>query len=99
MTKRDYLCHLINTKKKSYDHSNLVYLECPDGKYGQNCRYHCNIHCMIKGKCDKKTGHCTGGCQPGWENNKCDIGNVYTYSNLRNYSVLQTFITYFIDKT
>lgn len=48
--------------------------ECPDGKYGQNCRENCSATCN---SCNKKSGFCEYGCKPGWKGDNCETGIVF----------------------
>ena len=50
----------------------IVFLECADGKYGQNCSLSCSTSCTST--CNKVNGHCT--CQPGYQPSTCHQGNL-----------------------
>ena len=69
------------TKVCSFSTSELyfihVHTECPNGRYGHNCKDHCSEHCLLMGVCDRMTGNCVGGCQAGWKNKKCDLGRLF----------------------
>ena len=54
----------------------LIRTECPDGRYGRNCKKKCSKHCIISERCDSVIGQCVGGCQSGWKNNQCDKGKI-----------------------
>ena len=45
----------------------LIQLECPSGKYGQNCERQCK--CLNGGKCDHVTGQCD--CKVGFYGDTC----------------------------
>lgn len=50
------------------------HLECPAGKYGNNCLQNCSENCYIAKTCDRKTGVCHRGCAVGWKLPFCNEG-------------------------
>lgn len=52
----------------------LGHLECPAGKYGDNCVQNCSENCYIAKTCDRKTGVCHRGCAVGWKLPFCNEG-------------------------
>ena len=52
-------------------HNVLIFIECPEGKYGIYCVLNCT--CQNGATCDKKNGKCD--CAPGYEGNDCEKGN------------------------
>ena len=49
----------------------LLFIECPVGSYGNNCRENCSVNCRIPKTCSRETGRCTNGCQSGWNGITC----------------------------
>ena len=57
------------------DNHVLLYTECENGKFGENCSMTCN--CKI-GSCNKKSGECrVPGCVAGFMGNTCSKGKMY----------------------
>lgn len=46
-----------------------IALECPSGRWGQDCLKHCD--CRNGGKCDFETGVCR--CPVNWTGSKCEL--------------------------
>lgn len=42
-----------------------VYVECPFGKYGPDCRENCSGHCRGNITCNPVSGLCMEDCDPG----------------------------------
>ena len=54
----------------------LLYAECENGTFGENC----NMTCYCKsGSCDKESGQCgVPGCVAGFIGMTCSKGTIYT---------------------
>ena len=59
---------LINCHNESWSIDWLLYLACPENKWGPNCRNSCP--CLNKAKCDPVSGECS--CSSGWQGQHCD---------------------------
>lgn len=74
----------------------LIILECPLGKYGNDCSKQCSTNCDVTSRCDRFTGECDGGCKPGWTGIICDQGKCFTipqmHKRMRNYEYPYFFI-------
>ena len=62
-------------------HVHLLFLECSDGQYGNNCVENCSMTCGDSDKCDKITGHCVGGCRAGWTGDVCEKGKALVHKD------------------
>lgn len=59
-------------------------LECPAGKYSNNCLQNCSENCYIAKTCDRKTGVCHSGCAVEWKPPFCNEGT-YIFLKYINY--------------
>lgn len=78
---------------KKYNWPNLI-VECPTGKFGNNCNNTCSANCKdnLK-KCDVTSGDCEGGCLDGWHGKHCDRStNVSQTVYLLNLLTLYNYI-------
>lgn len=69
------------------------HLECPAGKYGNNCLQNCSENCYIAKTCDRKTGVCHKGCAVGWKLPFCNEGTCIFLSASTICSCFRLFIT------
>lgn len=84
------LCGELYQNKYRWGH-----LECPAGKYGNNCLQNCSENCYIAKTCDRKTGVCHKGCAVGWKLPFCNEGTcIFFFKSASTIcSCLRLFIT------
>lgn len=60
-------------------HFSFIYLVCPSGYFGMNCRGICTGQCIRDEPCDHVSGICLSGCEDGYIGAYCNSCMIRTY--------------------